>query len=160
MALTSSTDGIVRVWDKRRPKTPCTVILAHESSSNSAIFAVEDINTILTVGDDRTCKTWDLRNIKQPLHTIRCSSMVNRFSISPNTSTVALPMDDKRTKLCDITGNRLGNLRSHDKGGHVAPIMSTAWSNDESVVYTSSFSKTASIVAWTKEVKAEKKKLA
>lgn len=80
-------------------------------------------------------KVWDLRNYKQPVHTVRCSSAINRycsvmfyvyfvftdyfclrFSMSPISSTIALPMDDRRTKLCDITGNRLGNLRSHDKG--------------------------------------------
>ena len=72
-------------------------------------------------------------------------------------STIAIPMDDRRTKLCDTTGNRLGNVRSHDKGGHTAMITSTAWSNDESVVYTSSFSRAGSIIAWTKDLKVEKK---
>ena len=31
MAITSSTDGIIRVWDKRTPKGVLTSILAHES---------------------------------------------------------------------------------------------------------------------------------
>lgn len=158
LVTTSSSDGVVRIWDSRTSKSPIYTILAHEGSANSACLLGNDDNMLISAGDDRACKTWDIRNQKQPLHTIRNSAPINRFSVSPISSSVALPMDDKRTKLCDISGNRLGNLRSHDKGGHTAMITSTAWSNDESVVYTSSFSYGGSVVAWTKEIKVEKKK--
>jgi len=157
MALTASTDGIVRLWDARNAHMPIASTVAHEASANSAMYLSRtDPYMILSAGDDRACRTWDIRNMKQPQHTIRGSAPINRFSISPLTGTIALPMDDRRTRLCDLPGNRLGNIRSHVKGGHSAIITGTAWSNDESVVYTCSFSRESSIVAWTKDIAASK----
>lgn len=156
----SSTDGFVRVWDLRaNNQGPANQVLAHEGTVSSALLAATCDFGLFTAGDDRAFRTWDLRNTKQPVHTSRCSSGINRFSASPVTGTIALPLDDRRTKICDISGNRLGNIRSHDKLGHTAMITCTAWSNDESVVYTSSFSRTRSLIAWTKaDRKQEKRK--
>ena len=63
----------------------------------------------------RVCM-YQLIVVGQAVNTIRCSAGVNRFSVSKSSSTMAIPLDDSRTKLCDVSGNRLGTLRSHAKG--------------------------------------------
>lgn len=57
MALTASTDGVVRVWDERNPQMAMAAVVAHESATNSALYLSKtDPFTIVTVGDDRACR--------------------------------------------------------------------------------------------------------
>ena len=81
----------------------------------SAIFSPIDENIIISGSDDRTVKIWDRRTLRSPRTVIRCSNGINRFAVSPLSSHLVIPMDDSRTKVCDLSGKQLGRLKSESK---------------------------------------------
>ena len=94
-------------------------------------------------------KVWDLRKDKTPVYTHRCSASVNRLSVSPSGASIAVPLDNRHTKICELMGSRGGQLNSHEPEGHRMAITSTVWAADESIVYTSSFDRYRSVLAWS-----------
>eukprot|EP01112_Ceratiomyxa_fruticulosa_P022460 TRINITY_DN8219_c0_g1_i1.p1 TRINITY_DN8219_c0_g1~~TRINITY_DN8219_c0_g1_i1.p1 ORF type:complete len:585 (-),score=79.76 TRINITY_DN8219_c0_g1_i1:241-1995(-) len=156
LVLFSSTDCSFRLWDTRLgqgqghiqqqlPTSPDS----HQDVVTSATFS-SDANLIVSGSDDRTVKVWDIRNLKQARTTIRCPSGVNRLSFSSNTSTILVPLDDKRTVMYDINGVRKGKLVNEEKRGHKMMVSSACFSADESVIYTTSFDRR--VIAWAREL--------
>ncbi len=76
-----------------------------------------DGGLIFSGGDDRTVKVWDARNTQAALECIRCGAVPARFSISQRTNTLLVPMQDRKTKICDSQGNTVGSVDTH-KHGH------------------------------------------
>jgi len=147
LVLTSSSDHCFRVWDLRAAQQLVATNKGHTDVVTSVSFTADE-NVIISGSDDRTVKVWDRRNLKVPKTTIRCSSGVNRFSISPISSYLAIPQDDVRTKICDMNSRQLGRLKSDMRNGHRLMLSSTAWSNDESVLFTTGFDR--SVIAWAR----------
>lgn len=93
----------------------------------SACFVPQDDYLVVSGSDDNTVKVWDKRSMKVPRTTIRTSDGVNRyinsamdsdesrFSVSPISSNLILPLDDVRTKIYDLNGKQLGRLKSEEK---------------------------------------------
>jgi len=153
LVLTSSTDCSFRLWDLRATQQLVSTIKGHSDAVTSACFS-SDENIIVSGGDDRTVKIWDKRNLKVPKNSVRCSSGVNRFSVSPTSSHIAIPLDDVRTKVVEINnGRQYGRLKSDMRNGHKLMLSGTAWSNDESVIFTTGFDR--SVIAWAKPVTKE-----
>lgn len=123
-------------------------MLAHDGVVSTAVL-VGGATMLVTGSEDKLVKVWDLRKDKTPLYSHRCSAAVNRLSVSPSGVFAAVPLDNRHTKICELTGTRVGQLDSHEAEGHRMAITSTAWSADQSVVYTSSFDRYRSVLAWS-----------
>ncbi|EFA76198.1 hypothetical protein PPL_10415 [Heterostelium album PN500] len=149
-AITTSTDGVIRVWDARSSGSgggPVESIHGHQEAVNSAMHTY-DGGHIVSGGDDRTVKVWDIRQTKNCKTSIRCPLPINRLSVSQSTpaAVIAIPQDDGRISVYDINGNRKGKMRDQYKYGHKLMATSTAWSNDDSVIFSSSFDRR--IISW------------
>eukprot|EP01091_Cochliopodium_minus_P000479 TRINITY_DN10442_c0_g1_i1.p1 TRINITY_DN10442_c0_g1~~TRINITY_DN10442_c0_g1_i1.p1 ORF type:complete len:510 (+),score=107.67 TRINITY_DN10442_c0_g1_i1:204-1532(+) len=147
-----STDGYIRIWDSRSSDdspTFCWLASSEENLSLRHAMWTKNGEHFLTGGDCKHVKLWDCRNIKSPIHQIKNKSAVNKFSLSNHTKKLAIPMDDRKTKVCNFEGERFGHLQTYSKGGHKSFISSTAWSVDDSVIFTSSFDQVRSIIAWS-----------
>jgi len=149
LVVFSSTDGAFRVWDTRNNSPQAEAVFGHQGPVTSCILS-HDGTTIVSSSDDRTVKIWDARNIKAPRSAIRCHAAVNKISISPITSTLLIPTDERRATIFDVNGVCRGKLHHQEKFGHKYMISSTAWSSDESVVYTTGFDR--KVIAWAKEL--------
>ncbi|KYQ94284.1 hypothetical protein DLAC_04584 [Tieghemostelium lacteum] len=145
--LTSSTDGIIRLWDLRSNSTSQNVdtIQGFQDSANTAVFTY-DGNNIISGGEDKTVKVWDIRQTKSCKTSIRCPFSINRLSVSPNSNIISIPQDDGRISVYDIYGHRRGKLRDQYKYGHKSLASSTAWSLDDSVIYSCGFDR--KVIAW------------
>lgn len=148
IVIFSLTDGSFRSWDYRNNDKPDVVVAAHQGTCSTAIFTSDGMN-IVTGGDDRWVKVWDLRNSKSPKTSIRCHSGVNRLAVSPITSSIVIPTDDKRSSIYDINAVRKGKFYHYEKCGHKSMVTSAAWSSDESVIFTAGFDRR--VIAWANE---------
>ncbi|EGC30281.1 hypothetical protein DICPUDRAFT_50813 [Dictyostelium purpureum] len=143
--VTSSTDGIVRIWDFRSSVSGCVdSIQASPESINSAIFTHDGIS-IISGGEDRSVKVWDIRQSKSYKTSIRCPFGINRLSVSSHGS-IAIPQDDGRISVYDVNGNRKGKMRDQYKYGHKLMGTSTSWSFDDSVIYSAGIDRKA--ISW------------
>ena len=59
--------------------------------------------------DDRSCKVWDLKNMRSPLATIRGDAAINRLDVSA-ANVIALPFDNRHIRLYDLNGQRIARL--------------------------------------------------
>ncbi len=142
------TDGLCRVWDLRAG-VKLSDLLCHSTERAPATHALFscDGGLILTGGDDRSVKVWDARNTQTPLESIRCGANPARFTLSRHTSTLAIPMQDRKTKVCDTQGVNVGKCDSH-KHGHKGMLTCALWSDDETLLYTSSLDEAKSMEQW------------
>eukprot|EP00026_Physarum_polycephalum_P005220 Phypoly_transcript_05250.p1 GENE.Phypoly_transcript_05250~~Phypoly_transcript_05250.p1 ORF type:complete len:568 (+),score=73.36 Phypoly_transcript_05250:170-1873(+) len=141
----SVTDGTFRIWDYRNAEKP-EVVAANQGSPISTAIFTSDGSSILTGGEDRLVKVWDLRNTKAPKTVIRCHSGINRLAVSPISQYIVIPTDGKRSSIYDINGGRVGKFYHYEKSGHKSMVTSAAWSQDESVIFTAGFDRR--VVAW------------
>ena len=77
------------------------------SCVTSAVFSRED--KVVSGSDDRSCKVWDLKNMRSPLATIRGDAAVNRLDVSA-ANVIAVPFDNRHIRLYDMNGQRLARL--------------------------------------------------
>jgi len=156
----SYSHGVINVYDVRNPAGATEYVThsipAHDDISTTVKFSSNEEHILLSGGDDKTVKVWDLRNTRQPTQTIRCSAAVGRFSLSPKTSTLAIPLHDRNIRICDTKGVRVGNLRS-SKLGHKGMVTATAWAMDESVLFSCGVSPIyqTRILAWSQQKKVK-----
>lgn len=131
LVMTSSKDTTFRLWDFRDANMPVTVFQGHSQPVTSAMFARHE--KVVSGSDDRTVKVWDLKNMRSPLATIRTDAPVNRLSVSPNQSIIAIPLDNRHIRLFDINGNRIGRLPRNNTMGHGKMVCSVAWAEENTL---------------------------
>ncbi|KAF2076037.1 hypothetical protein CYY_002651 [Polysphondylium violaceum] len=136
-SLTSSTDGVVRVWDSRTPSACVESFNSGQESINTAIYTSDGCN-IVTSSEDKTVRVYDIRQSKDCKTSIRCPYSINRVSVSGK-GIIAIPQDDGRVSVYNIYGNRKGKMRDQYKYGHKCMATATAWSSDDSVIFSSGF---------------------
>eukprot|EP01118_Nematostelium_gracile_P014843 TRINITY_DN5863_c0_g1_i2.p1 TRINITY_DN5863_c0_g1~~TRINITY_DN5863_c0_g1_i2.p1 ORF type:complete len:507 (-),score=121.82 TRINITY_DN5863_c0_g1_i2:30-1550(-) len=139
----SCTDSTFRLWDVRAQQS-IHIVKGHHDVVNSSLFG-QDENVLISGSDDRSVRIWDKRNLKAPKLVIRTSAGVNRFSISPVSSYLAIPQDDMRTNITNLNGRQVGRLKS-ESNRQRSMLSGTAWSNDESVIFTTGFDR--NVTAW------------
>ncbi|XP_065667042.1 WD repeat-containing protein 37 isoform X2 [Hydra vulgaris] len=132
LIVTSSQDTTFRLWDFRLPSMhSVNVFQGHTDTVTSAVFT-NKADHVVSGSDDRTVKVWDLKNMRSPIATIRLDSAVNRLSLSPNQSVIAIPHDNRHVRLYDLSGNRLSRLPRQQRQGHERIVCSTCWLDDTS----------------------------
>jgi WD40 repeat protein len=147
LVVTSSSDGSFRIWDVRAERAMVAFAPAVHGEHgpvggcSTALLVPSDESLVLSAGADKCVKLWDRRSsFKTPRTVIRCSSAVNRVALSPNHSLLAIPQDNRKTKICNLAGKKLASVPSeHQSTGHKHTINACAWSADESVLFTASF---------------------
>lgn len=144
--MAPATDGLCRVWDLRERRL--SDLIAHSTERAPVTHALysHDGGLIITGADDRLVKLWDPRNTQQPLDAIRCGSVQTKFSLSRRTNTLAIPMVDRKMKICDTQGYNCGNVDTQKV--HKEALTAAIWSDDESVLLTSSSDDKANLVCW------------
>ncbi|XP_043192688.1 WD repeat-containing protein 37-like isoform X2 [Amphibalanus amphitrite] len=145
--VTSSKDFTFRLWDFREPIPCVSVFQGHTDAVTSAVFSRED--KVVSGSDDRSCKVWDLKNMRSPLATIRGDAAVNRLDVS-SANVIAVPFDNRHIRLYDMNGQRLARLPRSNRLGHRRMVCSVAWSDDLSSgrpnLFSSGFDNTA--IGW------------
>jgi WD40 repeat protein len=142
----STTTGDALMWDMRSMDTAAVVLHAHDGACNSSDFVAVDDNLFVTCGDDRVVKVWDLRNTASAKTTIRCTASPARISVANSSGLIAVPCDDKRVRVFDLSGAKRAKMRNEDKQGHRAAVTCAVWSADESVLLSGSWDR--SVQAW------------
>jgi WD40 repeat protein len=142
----STTTGDALMWDMRSMDTAAVVLRAHDGACNSSDFVALDDNLFVTCGDDRVVKVWDLRNTASAKTTIRCTASPARISVANASGLIAVPCDDRRVRVFDVSGAKRAKMRNEDKQGHRAAVTCAAWSADESVLLSGSWDR--SVQAW------------
>ncbi|XP_037094643.1 WD repeat-containing protein 37-like isoform X2 [Pollicipes pollicipes] len=127
--VTSSKDTTFRLWDFREPIPCVSVFQGHTDTVTSAVFSRDD--KVVSGSDDRTCKVWDLKNMRSPLATIRGDAAINRLDVSA-ANVIALPFDNRHVRLYDLSGQRLARLPRSNRLGHRRMVCSVTWSDDTS----------------------------
>jgi len=149
---TSNSHGIVNVFDVRGTNgaadTPIYSLVAHDDTATTAVFSPVEDHVMASGSDDRSVKIWDLRSSRLPLHVIRCQAGVGRLSFSPRTGTLAIPLQNRDIRICNIKGARVATLNPH-KIGHKGIVTSATWSTDESVVFSCGVSPVRQVLAWS-----------
>ncbi|VDD82106.1 unnamed protein product [Mesocestoides corti] len=83
VVVTSARDSTFRVWDFRQPRLEVHVQQAHSRPVSTAQFlSGRSFYHVVSAGTDRSCRLWDLRNLRSPIFTIRTDASINRLAIS------------------------------------------------------------------------------
>ena len=134
--VSSSADGVVKVWDSKTGREIHSV-KAHEGAAYSATFS-HDGKTIASSGADQLVKTWDVQDGtgKQTLkgHTAE----VYLVSFSRDGKTLASASHDMSIRLWDAESGKPGRILK----GHQGYVRSVVFSSDGSKLATSSADRT------------------
>ena len=105
-----SDDGSILLWDIREGDKPSqTVTKAHESEVNCLSFNPENEFLFVTGGSDSAVVLWDMRNLKQKIHTFNGhQNGVYQVSWSPfNEAILMSGSSDRRVHVWDLS--RIGD---------------------------------------------------
>ncbi|KAI8079765.1 WD40-repeat-containing domain protein [Halteromyces radiatus] len=160
--VTGSKDKTARIWkinlEAKESSDRYTCVgtcIGHTESIGAIAFARKSNNFMITGGQDRTIKYWNLRDIKfdqtdsqqqeqQPhaLYTHQAHEKdINTISIAPNDRLFATGSQDKLAKVWNVdTGDLIGTCKGHKRG-----VWCVRFSNVEQVLATSSGDKTIKI---------------
>jgi len=143
-------DGKLLLWDTREGLTPVySVEAAHESDVNCISFHPSNEFLLVTGSTDRTASLWDLRSIKQKLHSFQShTDGVYQVSWSPQHESIfASSGADRRVMIWDIS--KIGDEQTEEDkedgppellfihGGHTAKVSDFSWNINESWVIAS-----------------------
>ena len=133
-------DRKLMIWDTRHdPKAPIYQVDAHAAEVNSIDFNPYGEFLIATGSADKTVALWDLRNLKQQLHSFEAhSDEVFHVRWSPHHETLlASAAADRRVMMWDLS--RIGEQQSPQDaedgppellfihGGHTSKVSDVAW---------------------------------
>ncbi|OTF70352.1 WD repeat-containing protein 37-like protein, partial [Euroglyphus maynei] len=127
LIVTSSHDTTFRLWDFRDAIHSVSVFQGHNRSVTSTCFLGAD--KILSGGDDRNVKVWDLKNMRSPLITISMESGINKLSVSQQHNLFTIPLDNRNVRIYDINGNRICRL---SRDSHNRMVTCATWLNNQS----------------------------
>jgi WD40 repeat protein len=137
VVLTSSKDHSFRLWDLRTTSAPVSVFQGHSGPVTSAVFGkVGGADIVASAGEDRTIQIWDIRFVNSCISDIQCSSVANRLSFSPKTNLLAAPHDNGKISIYSGEGEILQILEQPDALEYRFPALSSCWSLDEQMIYS------------------------
>ncbi len=130
--------SVIGISAQTAPETQLTVQM------NGYIFPINSVaisfdgRTIVTGGDDRTVKIWDVAS-GRALKTLRGhTESVTSVHIAPNGQTIASGSSDNTVKLWNVNGLELKTLK-----GHTEDIISVVFSFDWKVIASESQKKSS-----------------
>ncbi|KAH9521340.1 WD repeat-containing protein 37 [Dermatophagoides farinae] len=129
LIVTSSHDTTFRLWDFRDAIHSVSVFQGHSRSVTSTCFLGAD--KILSGGDDRNVKVWDLKNMRSPLITISMESGINKLSVSQQHNLFTIPLDNRNVRIYDINGNRICRL---SRDSHNRMVTCATWLDPTSTI--------------------------
>lgn len=122
LIVTSSQDTTFRLWDFREAIHSVSVFQGHSRSVTSTCFLGAD--KIISGGDDRNVKVWDLKNMRSPLITISMESGINKLSVSKQHNLITIPLDNRNVRIYDVNGNRICRL---SRDSHNRMVTCSTW---------------------------------
>eukprot|EP01104_Vermistella_antarctica_P008884 TRINITY_DN2264_c0_g2_i1.p1 TRINITY_DN2264_c0_g2~~TRINITY_DN2264_c0_g2_i1.p1 ORF type:complete len:437 (+),score=88.88 TRINITY_DN2264_c0_g2_i1:36-1313(+) len=143
-------DRKLLIWDAREaPDKPTYGVTAHEAEVNCVSFNPFCEYLLATGSADKTVALWDLRNLKEKLHTLEGhTDEVFQVTWSPKNETIlATCGSDRRVMVWDL--NRIGDEQSEDDaedgpaellfihGGHTSKVSDMSWNKNEPWVMAS-----------------------
>lgn len=72
--------------------------------------AFTKVGSYIVSSSDRAIKVWDLKYLKAPVTSVRLPCMVNRLSVSPTVSTIAVPLETGDIMLMDLSGGLVAKI--------------------------------------------------
>ena len=141
-------DKLFRLWDNRVGQSNAVQkIHAHDEDINSLSFSPFTEYIFLTASNDQTVKLFDVRNLKESLHTFRRhNDQVLEVSWSPHYETVfASSGRDKRIYFWDLSKIEEKHSATHEMpidcifvhGGHMDIIDDFDWNTSETFFLSS-----------------------
>lgn len=100
----------------------------HAEAVNCALFTPGG-ESIVSGGDDKFLRVWDLRNMRAPKASVRMEDGINRLAIS-DSMVVAAPLDNRNVGLYSINTGRLSRLPRAKRLGHQRMVSACAWWED------------------------------
>ncbi|ORX60478.1 WD40 repeat-like protein [Hesseltinella vesiculosa] len=160
--VTGSKDKTARIWkidftqqDTDRRYVCLGVCIGHTESVGAVAIARKSNQFMITGGQDRTIKYWNLRDLNfsvtssaeplphaKALYTHQAHDKdINTISVAPNDRVFATGSQDKLAKVWNVdTGELLGTCKGHKRG-----VWCVRFSTAEQVLATSSGDKTVKI---------------
>ncbi|KAI9303461.1 WD40-repeat-containing domain protein [Cunninghamella echinulata] len=159
---TASKDKTARIWKIDLDATEASdryvcvgTCVGHTESISAVALSQKTTTFMITGGQDRTIKYWNLRDIKfdqtttfnedyhpRSLYTFQAHEKdINTIAIAPNDKVFATGSQDKLAKIWNVdTGELIGTCKGHKRG-----VWCVRFSNVEKVLATSSGDKTIKI---------------
>ncbi len=129
--------SLIGISAQTAPEPSLTVQTGYSFPINSVAISF-DGRTIVTGGDDRTVKVWDVASGRE-LKTLRGhTESVTSVHIAPNGQTIASGSSDNTVKLWNVNGLELKTLK-----GHTEDIISVVFSFDWKVIASESQKKSS-----------------
>ncbi|OQV21512.1 WD repeat-containing protein 37 [Hypsibius exemplaris] len=127
--LTCSKDATFRLWDLREPNLQSvSVFQGHSDAVNCAVFTPNG-DSIVSGGDDKVLRVWDMRNMRAPKASVRMDGGINRISIS-DSLVVAVPLDNRCVGLYSLPTGKLTRLPRTKREGHQRMVTAATWCDD------------------------------
>ncbi|MFC8090487.1 WD40 repeat domain-containing protein [Streptomyces sp. NPDC057301] len=148
LAVASTDDGLIRLWDVRRPDRPRRIprTLGHEDAVLSVAFA-PDGRTLAGGSRDGTVRLWDLATPERPAPLGEPLDAHDRgvlaVAFSPDGRTLATGGDDDTARLWDVRRPDRVRPLGEPLRGHTDAVTSVAFSPDGRLLATGAEDDTA-----------------